>query len=266
METKWLSPLSGGSYILIEGFNLQAMRLLNRRMFLIALAASSLARRKSFAGPASYPAAVAGVSLPRTALCLKAYALCQSKAPDFLLNHSMRTYLFGALHAAHHKQGFDPESAFVASVLHDLGLLREFASKTDPFEIDGATAAERFAKEQGVSAAEAKTVWNAIVMHDMNFSIATHQTPEATLVAAGAAADVVGPDDDMIDPAAAKEVVSAYPRLQFKREFTSLLVDHCTRKPGAQTGTWLEGFCRQHSPSPVVSKTEQAIRNAPFSE
>ena len=77
-------------------------------------------------------------------------------------------------------------------------------------------------------------------------------------------------DDDMIDPAAAKEVVSAYPRLQFKREFTSLLVDHCTRKPGAQTGTWLEGFCRQHShshsPSPVVSKTEQAIRNAPFSE
>jgi hypothetical protein len=37
-------------------------------------------------------------------------------------------------------------------------------------------------------------VWKAIVMHDMRFAIAQHESPEATLVAAGAGADVVGPE------------------------------------------------------------------------
>jgi hypothetical protein len=177
----------------------------------------------------------------------------------------MRTYVFGALHAAHHRQRFDGETAFVAALLHDLGLLADF-EKNSSFEIDGANEAERFAREHGASASEASKVWNAIVMHDMRFSIALRQSPEATLVAAGAAADVVGPDEDMIEPAAVREVVLAFPRLMFKRDFTALLVDHCTRKPGAQTGTWLEGFCRQHAPATPPSGTEDAIRQAPFAE
>ena len=241
--------------------------LVTRREFVAALAAMSFVTRKGFADDLPYAASVAGIELPHTPLCLKAYSLCRSNAPEFLLNHSLRTYLFGALHAAHHGQVFHGETAFVASVLHDCGLLRKFASKAHSFEVDGADSAERFAKEQGMSAADVKIVWNAIVMHDMSFSVATHQSPEATLVAAGAAADVLGPDEDMIAPAATKEVVAAFPRLQFKREFVALLVDHCNRKPGAQTATWLEGFCRQHSTSPLVADgTESAIRNAPFAE
>jgi len=240
--------------------------LVTRRQFVAGLAALSFGMRRGFTEDSPYAASVAGIALPHTPLCLKAYSLCRSNAPEFLLNHSLRTYLFGALHAAHHGQAFHAETAFVASVLHDCGLLRKFASKTHSFEVDGADNAERFAKEQGMSAADVKTVWNAIVMHDMSFSVATHQSPEATLVAAGAAADVLGPDEDMIAPAATTEVVAAFPRLHFKREFTALLVDHCNRKPGAQTATWLEGFCRQHSAAAPVSGTESAIRDAPFAE
>ena len=213
-----------------------------------------------------YPSSVAGIVLPHTHLAVKAFALCKSKAPEFLVNHSLRTYVFGALHAAHHRQFFDGETAFVAAVLHDLGLLPAYASKAASFEIDGADAAETFARTQGASPAEATNVWNAIVMHDMRFAIPSHQSPEATLVAAGAAADVVGPDDDMIDPATVREVVGAFPRLQFKRDFSALLLDHCTRKPGAQTGTWLEGFCREHGAGTPASGTEDAIRQAPFNE
>jgi cyanamide hydratase family protein with HD domain len=238
----------------------------SRRDFLALVSAALTMRVPAAPGSASeYPQEVAGVRLPHTPLCSKAYGLCRSGAPTFLQNHSLRTYVFGALHAAHHHQSFDAETAFVAAILHDIGLLETFASKEGSFEIDGANRAELLVREQGASAGEASAVWNAIVMHDMRFVIPFHQSAEATLVAAGAAADVIGPDMHMISEAAVQEVVAAFPRLQFKNEFIGLLARHCQRKPGVQTGTWLEGFCQQHSSVPE-SGTERAIRAAPFSE
>ena len=238
---------------------------LRRRNFL-ALAGATLLVPEGLLGKAvDYPTEVAGISLPRTRMCLDAYELVRSAAPPFLLNHSFRTYVFGALHVAHHKQPFNAETAFVASILHDVGLLANFASQSGTFEIDGAQRAEQLAQEHGASASETRALWNAIVMHDMRFSIALHQSGEATVLAAGAGADVIGPDEDIISSAAVREVVAAFPRLQFKNEFIALLIKHCQRKPGAQNGTWLEGFCRQHSTVPD-SATEQAIRAAPFAE
>lgn len=238
---------------------------MRRREFLAVASAALATPWEAFSQSPGYPAEVAGIELPASPLCAKAYELCRSSAPPFLLNHSMRTYLFGALHAAHHHQGFNAESAFTAAVLHDIGLLPTFASKEGSFEVDGANRAEKFSREQGTSVAESEKIWNAIVMHDMRFAIASHQSPEATLVAAGAGADVIGPDEGMFDRAAVAEVIAAFPRLKFKQQFIALLANHCERKPGAQTGTWLEGFCRQHSSAPS-SGTEKAILSAPFAE
>lgn len=249
-----------------EQLILDSTRRLPRRTF-VAMTAAALPflSISALAGPAPYPASAAGILLPNTLLCVQAYLLCRSKAPAFLLNHSMRTYVFGALMAARHKKTFDREIAFVAALLHDLGLLPEFASKSGPFEIDSADEAEHFVHSHGGPVREGSAIWNAIVMHDMRFAIPSRQSPEAFVVAAGAATDVIGPDDDMIASASLRQVVAAFPRLQFKREFIALLSDHCARKPGAQTGTWLEGYCRHHSVTPA-SETESAIRNAPFSE
>jgi len=238
------------------------------RRALLKLAASAAVLPWSLlrAAPVPYPSEVAGIALPRTRLAAAAYELCRSSAPAFLLNHSMRTYLFGALQSAHGPRGFEAESAFVAAALHDLGLLPAFASRAGSFEIDGADRAERLVREQGDPPGEGARVWNAIVMHDMRFAVASHQSPEAMLVAAGAGADVVGPDDPAVGPAQLREVLAAFPRLDFKRQFTALLADHCARKPGAQSGTWLESFCREHTPNPSRSDLEEAIRRAPFAE
>lgn len=238
---------------------------LRRRTFLAVASMALLLPKELLGNTIGYPAEVAGVQLPHTRMCLDAYELCRSAAPRFLVNHSVRTYVFGALYLTHRKQTFHAETAFVAAMLHDMGLLAPFASKSGTFEIDGAQRAEQFAESHGASAGEATAVWNAIVTHDMRLSVALHQSPEATVVAAGAGADVIGPDEHIIGARAIREVVEAFPRLQFKNKFVSLLTDHCRRKPGAQTGTWLEGFCRQHSTVPD-SATEQAIRAAPFTE
>jgi HD domain len=239
---------------------------LGRRTFVGYLAGLLACPSASVAvSPQAYPSEVAGIRLPATPLCAKAHELCRSAAPAFLLNHSLRTYVFGALYAAHEGQRFDAESAFVAAVLHDLGLLSQFATPHTSFEVDGANRAESLVRDSAHPPGEANTVWNAIVMHDMRFAIARHESPEATLLAAGAGADVAGPEEDVISRTTVSTVVATLPRLQFKQRFIALLTDHCVRKPGAQNGTWLEGFCRAHS-TVAASATEQAILAAPFDE
>jgi hypothetical protein len=76
----------------------------------------------------------------------------------------------------------------------------------------------------------------------------------------------MGPDEDMILPAATAEVVKAFPRLGFKVQFPELLTQHCQRKPLSQVGTWLDGYCRAALPNQSYPSTEEAIVGAPFSE
>lgn len=221
-----------------------------------AWAETSMTRERS-------PIEVAGIEIPRTPLARRATALARSAYPPFLYNHCVRTYLLGALSMRSQRAAFDPEIAFVAASLHDLGLLPRFASDHASFEVDGANRAERLMRASGRTAEQARGVWNAIVAHDMSALYAAHQSPEAVLVNAGAGADVVGPGD--LDRRAVDEVIGAFPRLEFKTRFMALLVDHCRRKPTSEIG-WLEGLCRRIAPNAARPSVEREIMDAPFHE
>ena len=214
----------------------------------------------------SLPREVAGVAIPRSSVALRAAAFAQQGQPDFLLNHCLRTFVFGALYAAKQGLAFDADAAFIAAALHDLGLLPAFASEHASFEIDGANAAETFGKSLGMSPRRADVIWHSVEMHDGKWALTSRQSPEAMLVAAGAAADVDGPDPSIIDRRQAAETVDAFPRLQFKTRFTALLVDHCRRKPLSQRSTWLEGLCRRTAPAAWTDSLENEIAAAPFAE
>jgi hypothetical protein len=120
--------------------------------------------------------------------------------------------------------------------------------------------------ENGLAPDIAKLVWNAAAMHDMRWAVVEKRNPTVELVAAGASADVVGPDEDMISPAATAEVLKAFPRLGFKVQFAQLLTDHCKRKPLSQLGTWLDGYCRAAVPGAAFPDPTVSIRSAPFAE
>jgi len=243
-------------------------RFVNRRNVLsaaLALVAAGAAFTRAQSGVA-LPSEVAGISLPRTRLALAAAALSQRAGSDFLFNHCMRTFVFGALHARYHGHTYDAEPAFVAAALHDLGLLSAYATNEQSFEVDSANAAEKFAIESGASAKEAGLIWTAAVMHDMRWAIVSRQSPTVLLVAAGAGADVIGPDPDIISAQLTQRVLQAFPRLGFKSRFQNLLTDHCRRKPAAQLGTWLEGYCRAAVPDAHLSSTAAAINAAPFAD
>jgi HD domain len=239
-----------------------------RQLLQLAGAAALLAQPCArLARAADLPAQVAGVTLPRTPRALAAAAYARAHCPDYLFNHCMRTYLFGALRLATRRRDFHTEDAFIAAALHDLGLLPAFESVKGSFETDGADAAERWARQQGVAAAPADRIWHAVQMHDGAWALTRRQGPEAMLVALGAATDVDGPDPAELGDQPIAQVIAAFPRLKFKQQFTALLIGHCERKPNSQRATWLEGLCRAHAaPSLPVDAVEAEIAAAGFSE
>src|SRR5437764_550589 len=109
------------------------------------------------AAPANEPTDVAGIAIPRTPLALKAEEFVRTHEPDFLFKHSVRTYLFGALRMREKAVSFDPETAYVAALFHDAGLVPSLASANGSFEIDGADQAEKFVSANGGSPEQART-------------------------------------------------------------------------------------------------------------
>jgi hypothetical protein len=225
-----------------------------------------LAGAAELAPAPALPAAVAGVPLPRSRLAREAAAFARQRCPEFLFNHCMRTFTFGALLLQRRRRAFDAETAFVASALHDLGLLQPFESSHGSFEVDGADAAEKFVLQQHAPAALGDRVWHAVEMHDGHWALTARQGPEAMLVALGAGADVYGPEPGDFDHQQVAEILAAFPRQQFKQGFTALLIAHCERKPDSQHGTWLEGVCRRHASGAEEQSVEQRIAAAPFPE
>jgi hypothetical protein len=213
------------------------------------------------------PGEVAGIAIPQSRIAVRTAKFAQQVCPNYLFNHCMRTFLFGALALQKQSLSYNADLAFMAAALHDLGLLPAFASESQSFEVDGATAAEKFARECGLSAADGNIVWHGVALHDGRFAITRRAGAEAMLVALGAGSDVDGPAlDTEEERRQMAEIVAAFPRLQFKRQFTSLLADQCKRKPKSQHGTWLEGLCREQVPAAWTDTVEKEIADAPFTE
>ena len=243
---------------------------MNRRLLLRMCGAATLLARVGSAATSGrrliLPAEVAGITLPRSELALAAADFAQQNCPDFLFNHCMRTFTFGALLLQRQRLSFNRDTAFVASALHDLGLLQPFESPLGSFEVDGADTAEKFMLSRHESAASSDQVWHAVEMHDGKWALTARQGPEAMLVSLGAGADVYGADPGELEVRQIADVLAAFPRLQFKQRFTSLLVEHCERKPNSQRGSWLEGVCRKHVPAVAADSVEERIAAADFPE
>jgi hypothetical protein len=180
---------------------------------------------------------IAGIRLPDSALARDAHELARELSPDFLLAHVDRTYVFGALAAAGAGLAVDEELAYIAAVLHDLGLTERHGGERR-FEVDGAEAARAWALSNGMSADDTQRVWDAIALHTSS-GIAEHRSPECALVHWGAGIDVVGLGADQLPPTVIAEVHRAFPRDGFADGLADLLEAAARRSPAAYALTWL---------------------------
>jgi HD domain-containing protein len=245
---------------------------MNRRCLLVAgvtaLLALGVPRRFAVRATATalrdLPDEIAGIRLPLSADALAAAALAREASPPFLYNHSIRTYVFGALIGNAGGLAFDQESIFIAACLHDLGLLDRYQSKDEPFELDSAAAARAFLTARGVADSKIDLVCDAIAYHTS--ALASLRAPQVGLVGAGAGADVFGYNLSSLPPARVAEVVTALPRLNFKNDFQRSLISYCRKKPRAQIGTWTDAFCRSHVSTYKFPSIDERLAQSPFSE
>jgi hypothetical protein len=209
------------------------------------------------------PAEVAGVRLVDSDVAKKATALAREVSPPYLFNHCVRTYLFSVLIGRSEARRCDEELLFLACILHDLGLTERFMGPM-PFEIQGAEAAARFLKDQGVSSEKAAVVWDGIAMHPS--PISGHKQPEIALVAAGAGADVLGPDPSQVPDARKSQIVQAFPRLGFKKAFVKGCADVVRRFPRGAGRTFMRDIGERQVPGFQPPNICDAIDRAPFTE
>lgn len=169
---------------------------------------------------------LAGV--PDTAAAREAEELAVRVHSNSLLNHSLRTYVWGALIGAGTRRTFDAEVLYVAALLHDVGLTPAFDTGRC-FETDGAHAARGLLATAGWTSDRAELAANAI-RHHWN-GPDDHDDVEAVLLAQGAAVDALGHRGAALDEPTTARVLAAFPRGRFKHEFVSLLEAQAVRKP-----------------------------------
>ena len=83
---------------------------------------------------------IAGVTVPDTALVAHAMEEARAVSEPYLFNHAVRSWLFAVQLAELQGVSYDEEVVAVASLLHDVGLTREYQGKRR-FEVEGADAA-----------------------------------------------------------------------------------------------------------------------------
>jgi hypothetical protein len=170
-----------------------------------------------------------GMPVPGSELARRARDLISDVAPPFLVNHSVRCYAWAVELASHDRLRFDPEILYVAAMLHDIGLVPAY-DLGGCFEVDGAIAAKRLVGEAGEPEARAKAVYDAVALHQADI-LPPGSASEVVLLWDSTGVDVTGDRFADVRPAIISGVLDAYPRVDFKREFTVPFVDQASRKP-----------------------------------
>ncbi|MBW5482590.1 HD domain-containing protein [Streptomyces bambusae] len=166
--------------------------------------------------------------------------LAAEYADEALLNHSVRSYAFGAEYARAHGLAFDEELLYVAALLHDLGLTAPFDSHTLPFEEAGGHVARALTTGLGWPAARRARAAEVIVLH-MREDVTAAEDVESHLLQVGTSADVSGLRVPEFDPSFVESLLTAHPRLGFGASFLSLMQSQATRKPDCAAAHLIEG-------------------------
>jgi HD domain len=170
-----------------------------------------------------------GMPVPDSALARRARELIMDVAAPFLVNHSVRVYAWAVELARHDRLQFDPGILYVSAMLHDIGLVPAY-DLGGCYEVDGAIAAELLVSEAGEAGARARAIYDVIALHN-DEDLPPDPASEVVLLWESAGTDVTGHRFADIRPAIIPGLLAVYPRVDFKREFTALIVDQASRKP-----------------------------------
>ena len=169
---------------------------------------------------------------PQTPAAAAALSVATRFYSPALLNHCVRSYLWGAAYAGAHGIAFDDELYYVSALLHDIALTDPFDSHKIPFEEAGGDLAWVFGVASGWPADRAARAAEIIVLH-MRDDVPPTVDPESHLLQVATGWDVVGRRPEEFPPEARTEILARYPRIGFGAEFVACFEDQAHRKPGS---------------------------------
>jgi hypothetical protein len=173
--------------------------------------------------------------VPDTAAATAALDVCRTFHTPALLNHCVRSYLWGAALATTEGTPFDAELLYVAAMLHDLGLVESYDSHRVEFEYAGGNVGWVFAAGAGWPPARRERVREVIVAH-MAEDVDPAEDPEGSLLGRGAGLDIGGFGVDLLPAPLRAEVLERWPRLTLVAEFGNHLRAQAARKPTGPAG------------------------------
>src|SRR3954462_735152 len=148
-----------------------------------------------------------------------------------LVNHCERSYLWSAALGELTGVAYNRELLFVASMVHDLGLVLAFDNHLAPFEDAGGDVGWVFAAGAGWPQERRARVKEIVVRH-MWHDVDPAFDAEGHLLCEGTGLDISGREPDRWPAAFGGEVVERFPRLELQAEFIAKSREQARRKPG----------------------------------
>src|SRR5882757_9684672 len=147
---------------------------------------------------------------PQTQAATAALSVATRFYSPALLNHSVRSYSWGAMYGAAHGIAFDDELLYVSALLHDIALTDAFDSHRVPFEEAGGDLAWVFGVAAGWPADRAARTMEIIVLH-MRDDVSSTVDPESHILQVATSWDVVGRHAEEFPPEARTDILTRYP-------------------------------------------------------
>ena len=213
----------------------------------------------------NYPKSVAGIVIPDSTIATQATELLREHGTEFIYNHSLRVFLFSSLNAQRNNLAHDSELLYVASIFHDLGLVPNYSSPDLRFEVDGANAAREFLKGHGIAKDKIQLVWDTIALHT-TIGIAEHKENEVALMYSGVGLDVMGEGYENLSTVNREEIVSQFPRNDFKNKIIPTFFGGFEHKTETTFGNIKADVCAFMIPNFHRKNFCDCILHSPWSE
>jgi hypothetical protein len=207
---------------------------------------------------------LAGVSVPDTPLISSAIEYAREQSEPYLFNHVMRSWLFAVALAHLNQTAHDGEVLAVTIILHDLGLADNFKGPLR-FEVEGANAARKFARDAGLDDRRAQLIWDGVALNSTP-SIALYKEPEITLATMGIGLDWGGWGHEALTEANVAAIVAAFPRLEMKQQFTRAVCRIVETRPATTYDNFARDFGERFVPGYKPVSTVDYLLNSPFKE
>ncbi len=172
-----------------------------------------------------------GIVRPASAAARAADEVAALYCSPALVNHCLRSYAWSASYAAAHDISFDAELLYVASMLHDIGLVPEFDSHTVPFEDAGGHVAWVFGAGAGWPVERRVRAAEIIIRHMRGAELS--EDHEGYLLMIATSLDISGRHPEWWPADFRREVVHRIPRLSLREEFLRCFDEQAQRKPAS---------------------------------